>query len=409
MTSIVIVGGGMVGISLALLLDQQNQENNTNWQITLVEKHHLLSIPTNKKTPQPTNFDGRSTALSAGSVEIFEALGHWKTLRPHAEAIKSVHISDAGHFRGLQLKHEDYQLPALGYVIENQRIGDTLNDALKQSNVECLAPAQVRQCKAKKDAYKITIHSENQTIVRETTLLIVADGAFSPLRQQLGIAHKKYDYQQHALISNILLETPHQGIAYERFTENGPIALLPLPSLRSSQHRAALIWTHSNAHPPPQDSEKRLQSLQKLFGYKAGRLLALGKTHSYPLTLIEAKEQIRSNLVIIGNAFHLLHPVAGQGFNLALRDCQQLVKTLKQGKLGSYQQLKTYNERRKIDQLMTINISHMTIKLFSQTHPLAVGIRQLGLSALQYQTDAKSHFAQHMMGKLEHHERRQTT
>lgn len=402
---IVIVGGGMVGISLALMLSKKLGAACT--KITLVEQYPLQDP---SAVIQPS-FDDRSTALSFGTAKILKKIGCWSSIERHVEKIAQVHVSDKGHFSGIQLKAKNYDLDALGYVIENKNLGRALTKLLHNSGIHCIAPAKVNHCFAKKAGYTLqleiggeqTEHCQQKNI--DADLVLIADGAGSPIRSSLGIGVETKDYKQSALIANIALAEDHTGIAYERFTNEGPIAVLPLPAL-DGVHRAALVWTL------PQDksdifakaSEQELiELLQQRFGFRAGQITAMGQRHFYPLNLIKAQEQVRSHLVVVGNAAHFLHPVAGQGFNLALRDCWVLSDCLLEGQskghnLGDYATLKTYIEKQAYDQDITIGLTDNLVKLFSSSFLPKAVLRQLGLISLNILPHARNQFAQKMMG-----------
>ncbi|MEO0442705.1 MAG: 2-octaprenyl-6-methoxyphenyl hydroxylase [Pseudomonadota bacterium] len=398
---IVIVGGGMVGISLALMLARQLP----SVAISLIEQRliSLLEEPPHYQA----SFDERSTALSAGSQSIFHSLGCWSEIEPHVQAINTIHVSDKGHFAGLQLNALDYTLPALGYVIENRRLGQVLLQQLKETAVNFVNPGQVSQCQACKGGYQLLVRDHEQEQQLTADLVIIADGSESPLRQSLGIDITTRDYHQLAMIANVELSEAHRGVAYERFTDDGPIALLPLPDLRNAQqrtHRAALVWTFPSAKQSSidtLDASALCLLLQQRFGYRAGSIKHIGQRHYYPLKLVQAEEQIRSHLAIVGNAAHFLHPVAGQGFNLALRDCQQLVQCVSKApatRLGCYQHLKTYLDKQVFDQHATIAITDRLVTLFSSQRASFTITRQLGLLGLNTLPLFKTAFANRMMG-----------
>jgi len=224
----------MVGLSLAILLSQK-----TTLNITLVEKFPPNKKP--KKNRQQPSFDERSTALSAGSIDILNTMNCLPTLNDYLQSINTIHISDRGHFGGTQLSANEYDLEALGYVIENRHLGGALLTQLESSNVT-VKTAIVNHAAVVSDGVNLELKHDKKTETQHTDLLIIADGAQSPLRQQLGIDHSRKAYQQVAMIANVALEKSHNGIAYERFTDEGPIALLPLQK-HNNQHRAALVWT----------------------------------------------------------------------------------------------------------------------------------------------------------------------
>src|SRR5690606_4466184 len=346
-----IIGGGLVGASLALSL--QAGARQRGWRIVLVEPF----APGNAWQP---SYDARSTALSYGSRQIFERLGLWPLLAERAEAITRIQVSDRGRFGATRLSAADEGVPALGYVLENAWMGHCLWRMLDAEVVEWRCPAQVTHLQALDDGYCLSLEDGSAL---ECDLAVLADGGRSGLREQLGIAVRHTPYDQCALIANVTPAEAHAGQAFERFTEQGPLALLPLPD-----NRCALIWTR-----PPVDAERLqqlpeqdfLNELQAAFGYRLGALRQVGVRHAYPLALVEALEQVRPHLVVLGNAAHSLHPVAGQGFNLSLRDAQSLADSLleNEARPGDFGVLQRYLERQRQDQALTVGFSDGVTRL----------------------------------------------
>jgi len=388
---IAIVGGGMAGLSLALLLGK----SNPSWRILVLEATAAASS-TRGGTLAP-GFDARSTALSESSREIYQSAGVWASLAVVAEPISAIHVSDRGHPGLTRMTTQQSGVEALGYVVENERLGAILMAAVTAlDNVDLMAPVSVECLRPRAEGMGLCVGK--QCCVAD--LVVVADGADSRLLQGSGIETRIRDYGQRALIANIGLEQSHGGVAYERFTDLGPMALLPLPDL-AGQHRAALVWTL----PPEQSEAVRdlaanafLEQLQQRFGYRAGRLLRCGRRHLYPLRLMLASEQVRRNLVVVGNAAHFLHPVAGQGFNLALRDLARLAEVLSQGweeglRPGNLALLQQYQQLQQADQDRTIFFSDRLPALFASPGlPLAIG-RNLGLIALDLVPGLRHQFA----------------
>lgn len=324
---IAIIGGGMVGASLALLLARQNPA----WQIALLDAQPFSDSDTQHFQP---SFDSRSTAIAYGSVEILQDLGVWQSLSQHATAISQVHVSDAGHFMGGLIDANTYGLNAVGYVIPNAWIGRVLLDELHNyTNIRLFAPVQVQSIKPQQLGALLLVKSGEDVVELQTKLAVVADGGDSPLRRALGIDSQIKDYGQTAIIANVSYSEPHKGVAYERFTPQGPLALLPLGE-KSSAKESALVLTLPRAtaqEVAELNDADFLHHLQTRFGNRLGKFLKISQRHAYDLQLITASEQIRSHIVLVGNAAHFLHPVAGQGFNLSLRDCQCLVDALLKG------------------------------------------------------------------------------
>ncbi len=381
-----IVGGGLVGASLALAL--QAGARARGWRIVLIEPF----APGDAWQP---SYDARSSALSYGSRQIFERLGLWPLLAERAEAITQIQVSDRGRFGATRLSAADEGVPALGYVLENAWMGHCLWKALDPEVVEWRCPAEVTRMEALEAGYRLHLGDDSSL---DCELAILADGGRSGLREQLGIAVRHTAYEQSALIANVSPAEPHGGQAFERFTEQGPLALLPL-----SDERCALVWTR-----PPVDAERLqalsdrafLSELQDAFGYRLGALRQVGARHVYPLALVEATEQVRPHLVVLGNAAHSLHPVAGQGFNLSLRDAQALAESLLEGAdgPGDFAVLQRYLQRQRQDQALTVGFSDGVTRLFGRGESLLVAGRTLGLLGLDLLPPAKRWFARQAMG-----------
>jgi 2-octaprenyl-6-methoxyphenol hydroxylase len=383
---IAIIGGGLVGASLAVAL--QAEAKQRGWRICLIEPF----TPGNGYQP---SYDARSTALSFGSQQIYQRFGLWSQISQRAEPIQQIHVSDRGRFAAARLSAKEEGVPALGYVVENAWLGECLWQALDPEVVSWRSPAQVTRMQALADGYQLSLDDGSELVCG---LAILAEGGRSGLREQLGIAVSNKPYGQSALIANITPQEAHNGLAFERFTEEGPMALLPL-----ADNRCALIWTRATL-----DAERLatlgdaafLAELQQAFGYRLGSLRQVGTRHLYPLALTAAKEQVRQHLVVLGNAAHSLHPIAGQGYNLSLRDTLELAETLLESTapLGDLATLQRYLSRQQVDQQLTVGFSDQVTRLFSTGQPLLAAGRNLGLLGLDLLPPAKRWFARQAMG-----------
>lgn len=381
-----IIGGGLVGASLALAL--QAGAKARGWQIVLIEPF----APGSSYQP---SYDARSTALSYGTRQIYQRLGIWSSIAERAEPIAQIHVSDRGRFAAARLSAADEGVPALGYVVENAWLGHCLWQALDKDVISWRCPAEVLALHSLGDGYRLSLNDESTL---DCDLAVLADGGRSGLREQLGIAVSQQAYQQSALIANISVSQAHLGQAFERFTEAGPMAMLPL-----ADNRCALVWTRPSA-----DAERLLQlddrrflaELQEAFGYRLGALHKVGSRHLYPLALTEAQEQVRPHLVVLGNAAHSLHPIAGQGYNLSLRDTLELAESIlaSSAPLGELACLQGYLERQRLDQQLTVGFSDQVTKLFTSSQPLLAAGRNLGLLGLDLLPPAKRWFARQAMG-----------
>ena len=407
---IVIVGGGMVGASMACALLPAIKRDNL--KVALVE-----AFPLPKKDAvlqyQPS-YDDRATALSYGSRGIYENMGVWDELKGHTTGIKQIHVSDRGRFGSARLNAGEHGIEALGYVIENAWLGRILlNHLFEADAISYFCPATVVQLTPDKNGVQLVVShggGEKNAKKQETVsagLAIIADGGRSDLCAQLSIDTVKHDYQQHAIIANVSSERAHQNVAYERFTPEGPVALLPLNDAESLlQNRSSLVFTIENKDLDDtlaMSDEQFIQQLQERFGFRLGVFSKVGKRNNYPLMLQRAKEQVRPGVVIIGNSAHTLHPIAGQGFNLALRGVYELAACLDKAAiegeaLGSFVVLDEYQKLRDRDQNKTIGFTDQTVRLFSNNDPLLGKVRKAGLVALDLLPSAKRLFARHAMG-----------
>ena len=384
--NLAIIGGGLVGASLALTL--QAGAKARGWKILLIEPF----APGDSFQP---SYDARSSALSFGTQQIYQQHGLWQAIGRRAEPIRQIHVSDRGRFGATRLDAQEEGVPALGYVVENAWLGQCLWQGLDSDVVSWRCPAEVTSMEAIEGGYRLGLNDDTQL---ECDLAVLADGGRSGLREQVGIHVRHTPYQQSALIANITPGEAHGGQAFERFTEEGPMALLPLP-----ENRCALVWTRQGMDArrlADIDERSFLRELQGVFGYRLGALRQVGARHLYPLSLIEAQEQVRPHLVVLGNAAHSLHPIAGQGFNLSLRDVQSLADALLAGpqQPGDLATLQAYAKRQRLDQAMTIGFSDQVTRLFGSNQPLLAAGRNLGLLGLDLLPPAKRWFARQAMG-----------
>lgn len=395
---IAIVGGGLVGASLGLLLRPLIQKG---LRVALVdaqavEPEHLL---------QPS-FDARTSALSLGTQRLLASLQVWPSIAPDACPIEHIQVSQQGQFGRVHLHHHEMKVPALGYVIENRLLGQGLWKNLQsEEKFHIIAPATVQQVSTNEHGAQITLtqpsDSEATTRVIQAELLVLADGANSLGCRSLGIEQRKQSYHQQAIVANIAFDQPHQQWAYERFTQQGPLALLPLTG-----NRFGLVWCAS-----PDEAEHLMQlpetafqqALQKAIGYRRGRIQRIGQRQTYPLSLVQSHEQVRRHVAVLGNAAHALHPVAGQGFNLALRDAKALSDHLERAfekgqALGDISVLTSYHQAQQTDQNLTIGLSHWLPTLFTQPGSAWSLARAAAMTSLDCMPIAKTLFARQAMG-----------
>ena len=393
---ITIVGGGMVGISLALLLAQQKP-----WKVLVLESQPINQGETPQYSP---SFDARSTALSWSSRCVFEKMGIWQKIHQQAQAISSIHVSDRGHIGMTRLNAEEANVDALGYVVENSWLGSVLMQQLTEEDISLKGAVKITSIEPKAQSMELAIESDGQQQLINSQLLVVADGGDSACAKMLGIQQHSKAYDHSAIIANISLDQPHNKVAYERFTNQGPMALLPLTDYKNS-HRCALVWTQPSDKADElmaSDDSVFLSQLQTDFGHRLGQFKQVGERVSYPLALTTSEEQVRRRLVVVGNAAHSLHPVAGQGFNLSLRDIECLSQCLANqpsktdaGELGP---LLNYQHQREKDQRNTLIFTDNLIKLFGLSSSLVALGRNSGLLMMDLIPTLRNQFAHFGMG-----------
>jgi 2-octaprenyl-6-methoxyphenol hydroxylase len=382
---VLIIGGGLVGASLACALE------NSRLKVRIVEAFPL------KSDMQPS-YDDRTIALSWGSRCILEGMHVWDAMAGQVEAIKTIHISDRGHFGATRLRHTEEQVEALGYVAENRVLGEVLYRRLQQnSHISIHCPARLTGIEQQQDRVIATISENDNERVLSARLLVAADGVVSQVRDLLHIGSSVQDYGQSAVIANVTPAQRHHNIAYERFTDEGPIAFLPM-----TQNRCSVVWTVPTSRADELmrlDDERFLQQLQRRFGFRLGRLLKTGQRHAYPLKLIESTQVVRNRVVIVGNAAHTIHPVAGQGFNLALRDIAMLTELIATAEdAGNSALLQTYTEQREDDTRRVYRFTDSLVKIFSNSSSPLGHLRAAGLIAVGLVPPLRHQLARQSMG-----------
>lgn len=396
---IAIVGGGLVGMSLAIALGRLR----TPPRVALIEAHDYAQLP-------PPGFDSRTIALSYSSRQIFEGLQLWPALNEKGVTpIETIHISDRGHPGMTRLQAREQHVEALGYVVENRVLGEVLYACLQQMpHVTLHTRAELQDVTIQPTQVQLAGSQADKAFALTCRLLVAADGTNSFVRQHLGIAQQYRDYHQSAVIANVATDMPHNNIAYERFTESGPMALLPLNGITDAPHRYGLVWT------VPQDKVESVLQLDEQafsaqlcqrFGMRAGNFMRIGQRHAYPLGLAQISEHVRPRLAFIGNAAHTLHPVAGQGFNLGLRDVaalsQVIADTLSaQQDPGELQRLQAYASWRRKDLLTTTLFTDSLVRIFSTDFLPLVLARNAGLLAMDLFAPLRKRLTRHAMGYI---------
>jgi 2-octaprenyl-6-methoxyphenol hydroxylase len=381
---IVIVGGGLVGASLAVALAP------TTHRIALIEAQSFSA--------SDQSYDERSLALGYGSRQIYSGIGLWDKISSDATPIENIHISERGHFGVTRLSAQQMRMVALGYVVTLRHLGQVLATAMQgQANLTVFTPAQVEGFQALDEGVAVDLMTDDGQQSISTRLLVAADGVNSPTRSKMNIAVREEDYGQHALIANVTPAKAHDNRAFERFTADGPVALLPL-----SQARCALVWTQTPetaADTLALSDKEFLNALEEHFGHRLGRFIKTGKREVYPLKLMLAERLTGLRSLLIGNAAHTLHPVAGQGLNLALRDVAVLAELLaKTSDPGEEALMQEYEQARSPDIAATARYTDGLLRLF--TNPwLPLGhARSLSLALMDRVPSIKHRVARVGMG-----------
>ena len=392
---VVIAGGGMVGASLACAL------RDTPLRVALVE----AVAPETEAQP---SYDDRAIALSLGSKQTLERFGVWAAIAPAATAIDHVHVSDRGHFGATRLRAADEGVEALGYVTEARAIGGGLAAALEgAANLERVCPARVEDVQADRNGARAVIaDADGSTHEVRTRLVVAADGADSALRRKAGVFGYGRDYHQAAVIANVAGDRPHGGAAFERFTASGPLALLPFTGGEAGDRRWGAVWTVDESEREAvlaMDDAAFLAALQERFGHRAGTFRSVGPRSAYPLQLQVVPRFVTRRQVFIGNAAHVVHPVAGQGFNLGLRDVAALARLAHEAAgrgddVGAAPLLRRYIRRRRPDYAAVAGLTDGFVRAFTSRLPPVVAARNLGLMGLELFPPAKHALARRLMG-----------
>ncbi|HCK31613.1 MAG TPA: 2-octaprenyl-6-methoxyphenyl hydroxylase [Acinetobacter ursingii] len=398
MQKVIIVGGGMVGLSLALMLAKQNIA------VQLLEAIRYPNYEDDQLAPYHSSFDARNTALSRRSVMIYQQLGLWDALQQHATPILQVHITEQGSFGKARLVAEQEKVESFGQVIENAWLGRVLlTQVRQQALIELIDGVEVTSLE--QDQQQVTIRAlrDQETLELQTQLLIAADGRDSFCRQAIGVGVDVHDYDQVAIVTAVQTSKPHQHVGFERFSALGPLALLPLPG----EYRRSVVWPVKKGTEAEwlgeENDQHFLDALQQTYGDRAGKFEKTGKRFSYPLSQVLAHKQAVGRVVLMGNAAHTIHPVAGQGFNLCLRDADVLVRFLIQhltqsDDIGDPENLLAYEQSRLKDQQRVIKFCDSVVRGFSNQNPVLKLLRNTGLVAFDVVPGIKPLVANYAMG-----------
>ncbi len=381
---LIIVGGGLVGAGFAVALKA------SGLRIALVDAR------------LPSSDDPRLFALNASSCQFLENLGFWPQLLPHASPIHQVHVSHQGHFGAVRMHHQDVNLPALGNVIPAHHIETALNDALLTlPDVDLYRPARLKQLTQADGEAEVVLETDAGEVRLQSPMVIGADGTASTVRALVNIPVDVVDYEQSAIVTRITLARSHEQIAYERFYQHGALAMLPL-----SGHECASILSADTAEIARVSSlsdDEYLKFLQKIIGYRLGRLQHVARRHVFPLQMLRARETHDRCVLLLGNAAHTLHPIAAQGFNLALYEAAVLVEGML-AKRNRHESISAADLNDMLQQArqqlkVSVNVSHWLSQVFSTDSTAVNLLLSLGMTGFNVCAPVKNKFIHMMTGR----------
>lgn len=364
---LVIVGGGIVGLTLASAL------KDSGLNILLIEA----------KVASAAVAKGQAYAVHMLSARIYQGIGIWDKILPQIAKYRQVRLSDADYPGVVEFATNDIGTPELGYVAEHQALLEPLQEFVQNCpNVTYLCPAEVVSTSYHQDVVTIEIKIADQLSTVRSKLLVAADGSRSPIRQAAGIKTHGWKYWQSCIVAFVKPEKPHNNTAYERFWPSGPFAILPLP-----QNRCRIVWTapHEEAKALcALDDEQFLQELSQRFGNQMGKLELLGDRFVFQVQLMQSDRYVLPRLALVGDAAHNCHPVGGQGLNLGIRDVAALAQVIQKAHqagedIGKIRVLKRYERWRQIENLTILGFTDMLDRMFSNQFPPVVFLRRLGL------------------------------
>ena len=372
-----VVGGGMVGLAFAIAV----RHALTDADVTVLEARPLPN-------GNPNPLDTRASALNLASRRVLSQWGAWPAIESSAGVIKQIHVSNQSRFGSALMPATDVDDEQLGFVAENHIIGRALKGCAEALGVVIQAPAQVASLQPEGTCWRLDMVDQAPLMA---DLVIIADGSQSRLREQLGITVEQRRTGQYALVANVLFDGIQQGTAFERFTAEGPLAMLPLPDSEPGCQRFNLVWSMAEERAidlEQADDTDFMAALQTAFGWRLGAVRRVGRRSGWPLDRLWAREQVRPGCIVAGNAAHGIHPVAGQGLNLSLRDAATLADVLATAPANPFSaaSLREYGRRVMADQAVTVGATDMLATLFQPHGPVIDLPRDAALAGLDLLT-----------------------
>ncbi|HLJ64004.1 MAG TPA: UbiH/UbiF/VisC/COQ6 family ubiquinone biosynthesis hydroxylase [Stellaceae bacterium] len=388
-----IAGGGLVGLSLGLACAEAGLE------VVVVDREDPMRM-------RAEPYDGRTSAIAAGSKRVLEGIGLWPLVADHAEPILEIRVADNSAPLFLHYDHRDLGSLPLGYIVENRILREALFERARAlRHLTLLAPMEVAGMEG--GAHGATLRLSDGREIR-APLVAAADGRHSPLRRAAGIEVMEWSYSQHAITCTVHHEKPHHGIAVEHFLAPGPFAILPMTSDPVVGHRSSIVWTERASLVPALmalEPGPFTHELQRRFGDYLGAIAVVGGRWSYPLALMHAHRYAAPRLVLLGEAAHVIHPLAGQGLNLGIRDVAILAELLADAcrlglDPGTPDILARYERRRRFDNVTLAAVTDGLNRLFSNDSAPLTMLRDLGLAAVNRLPPVKRLLMEHAMGAL---------
>lgn len=397
---VIVVGAGMVGGCLAAALGR------AGLRVAVVDREAPATLT-------DAAFDGRTSAIAHGSMRILEGSGIWPALVEHAEPILDIRVSDGGSPLFLHYDHTEVGDLPLGYIVENRRLRQAVFDHLGAADgVALLAPAAVASVERDGAAARVYL-AGGRTLT--APLVVAADGRNSRLRRDAGIVVSEWSYRQTAIVCVAQHERPHRGVAHERFLPSGPFAILPMRDAEPGEagpdgglHRSSIVWSERADLAPRLlglDQAAFDAELRRRFGDFCGAVRAVGPRWSYPLSVLNAARYVAPRLALAGDAAHAIHPIAGQGLNLGVRDVAALAEVVVEARrlgldIGSEAVLQRYERWRRFDSLTLVAVTDGLNRLFSNDVAPLRWARDLGLGAVNRLPPLRRLFMRHAMGTV---------
>ena len=388
---IAIVGGGLSGLSLAIACAAAGIDT------AVIDREEPAKF-------RDAAYDGRTTAIAYGSQQVLKGIGVWDALSAHAEPIREIRVADGDSPLFLHYDRAEIDAEALGYIVENRLLRAALQERAESlPALTLLAPIAVEHVEFGDAQARLTLDDGRRIAA---SLVVGADGRHSPMREAAGIKTWRKSYCQIAIVCVVRHEKPHRGVAVEHFRAAGPFAILPMTTSTDGAHRSSIVWTEEEHDAPALlalDDANFARQLASRFGDFLGSLEPEPGRWSYPLMLIQAERYAAPRLALIGDAAHVIHPIAGQGWNLGVRDIAALAELLVDGHrlgldLGSGELLRRYERWRRFDSLTLTTVTDGLNRLFANDFPPLKLARDIGLAAVNHAPGLKRFFMRHAMG-----------